>query len=197
MLEGGAVHVDGEGTLLATESSILNANRNPTLDCRQVEEHLALHLGVRKILWLPHGLVDDETDGHVDNVACFADSARVICAVASERSDPNWTPLNENRARLAAMSDASGRRLELIDLPLPKPRSAAKGQLPLSYVNFYIANGGLVMPAFDDPMDEAARRILTDALPAREVVQVPALAIVQGGGGIHCITQQQPRAEAT
>jgi len=197
VLEGGAVHVDGQGSLLATESSVLNANRNPTLDRRQVEERLALYLGVRKILWLPHGLVDDETDGHVDNVACFAGPGRVICAVASLRADRNSGPLAENRERLAGMRDATGRRLELIELPLPRPRDGATGQLPLSYVNFYIANGGVVMPAFGDPMDEPARRLLADVFPEREVVQLPAFEIVRGGGGLHCITQQQPRAEAS
>lgn len=196
VLEGGAVHVDGQGSVLATESSVLNVNRNPTLDRRQVEERLALHLGVRKILWLEHGLVDDETDGHVDNVACFAAPGRVICAVAADRADRNWSRLEENRQRLADMNDALGRRLEVVELPLPGPRSGTNGQLPMSYVNFYIANGGVVMPAFEDPMDEPARRLVADLFPEREVVQVPALDIVRGGGGIHCITQQQPLAMA-
>lgn len=193
VLEGGAVHVDGQGTVLTTEGSVLNANRNPTLDRRQVEERLVLYLGVRKILWLPHGLVDDATDGHVDNVARFAGPGRVLCAVATDRAHRNWSPLEENRQRLAGMSDALGRRLELIELPLPRPRQGPNGQLPLSYVNFYIANGGVVIPAFDDPMDEPARRLVADVFPEREVVQVPVLDIVRGGGGIHCITQQQPR----
>ncbi len=192
VLEGGAIHVDGQGTLLSTESSLLNANRNPTLDRRQIEERLVLYLGVRKILWLPNGLVDDETDGHIDNVARFVAPGRVMCAVSSDSSDRNHGPLMENMATLQGQSNAHGRPLEVIELPLPAPRSGQAGQLPLSYLNFYIANGGIVMPAFDDPMDEPARAIIAAEFADRRVVQLPALDIVRGGGGIHCITQQQP-----
>jgi len=192
VLEGGAIHVDGQGTVLVSEPSVLNVNRNPTLDRRQIEERLVLYLGVRKIIWLERGLVDDETDGHVDNVARFVAPATVMCAVASDPDDANREPLLENRARLARMCDAQGHALEVVELPLPAPRRGPKGQLPLSYLNFYIANDAVVMPAFDDPMDDPAREIVAAAFPERQVVQLPALDIVAGGGGIHCITQQQP-----
>lgn len=193
VLEGGAVDVDGHGTLLAVESCILNPNRNPTLDRRQVEERLAHYLGVRRILWLERGLIDDETDGHVDNVARFVGPGRVLSAVASDHDDPNRTGLVDSRARLAAARDAQGRHLQVVDVPLPAPRRGAKGRLALSYLNFYIANGAVVMPAFDDPMDVPAREIVGACFPDRVVVQVPGFDIARGGGGIHCITQQQPR----
>jgi agmatine deiminase len=192
VLEGGAVHVDGQGSLLATESCLLNANRNPTLDRRQIEERLALYLGVRKIIWLPHGLVDDGTDGHVDNVARFVAPGRVMCAVASDPADPNAAPLRENLETIREARDGLGRMLEVIELPLPAPRNGAAGRLPLSYLSFYIANGAVVMPSFGDPIDEVAMARVADAFPDRRVVQVPALEIAAGGGGIHRITQQQP-----
>jgi agmatine deiminase len=194
VLEGGAIHVDGQGTVLVSEPSVLNVNRNPTLDRRQIEERLVLYLGVRKIIWLEHGLVDDDTDGHVDNVARFVAPGTAMCAVASHPDDPNRGPLSENRLRLAQARDAQGRALEVVELPLPAPRQGPKGLLPLSYLNFYIANGAVLVPAFDDPMDGAAREIVAAAFPDRHVAQLPALDIVRGGGGIHCITQQQPRA---
>jgi agmatine deiminase len=193
VLEGGAVEVDGQGTLLAVEPSILNPNRNPTLDRRQVDERLALCLGVRRIVWLEHGLVDDATDGHVDNVARFAAPGQVLAAVASDPADRNANPLAENLARLRAASDAAGRPLRVAELPLPAPRRGPAGQLALSYVNFYIANGAVVMPAFGDPMDGPAREIVAAAFPDRQVVQLQVLEILHGGGGIHCITQQQPQ----
>ena len=192
VMEGGAIDVDGQGTVMATRSSLLNPNRNPTLDSRQIEERLALYLGVRKIVWLPNGLVDDETDGHIDNVARFVGPGRVLCAVASDPDDRNHRILLENLAALEGQTDALGRALEIVELPLPAPRTGPAGQLPLSYLNFYIANGGIVLPAFDAELDEQARETIAALFPDREVVQVAALDIVRGGGGIHCITQQQP-----
>ena len=192
VLEGGAIHVDGQGSVLAVEATVVNANRNPTLDRRQIEERLALYLGVRKIIWLEHGLVDDETDGHVDNVARFIAPGVVMCAVASDPADPNAPFLAANRDRLRQSSDALSRPLEVIELPLPAPRQGPAGLMPLSYLNFYIANGGVVMPAFGDAMDQAALECVAGVFPDRRVVQVDARDIVLGGGGVHCITQQQP-----
>jgi agmatine deiminase len=196
VLEGGAVQVDGQGTLLTTASCLLNANRNPTLDRRQVEERLALYLGVRKIIWLEHGLVDDGTDGHVDKVARFVAPGRVMCAVASDPGDPNSGPLAENLARLKGARDNLGGELEVIELPLPAPRQGPSGPLALSYLDFYIANGGIVMPGFDDLLDEAAREAVARVFLDREVVQVPVLDIAHAGRGIHAITQQQPAVAA-
>ena len=187
VLEGGAIDVDGQGTLLATESCLLNANRNPTLDRRQIEERLALYLGVRKIIWLPHGLADDGVDGHVANVARFVAPGRVMCALASDPTDPDADSLAENLARLRGARDGLGRELEVIELPLPTPRRGGA----MSYLGFYLANGGVVMPAFDDPFDDIAREVVAGAFPDRRVVQLPAREIDKGGG-IHAITRQQP-----
>ncbi|MES1991248.1 MAG: agmatine deiminase family protein [Pseudomonadota bacterium] len=194
VLEGGSICADGYGTLLTTEECLLNENRNPELTRQQIEERLALHLGVRRIIWLDRGLEDDETDGHVDMICCFAGPGRVLLHMPEDRSDLNWVRMQDNRKRLEAAKDARGNKLDIIEVPQPKRNLTRDDgrRLSTSYVNFYIANGGIVMPSFDDPNDEVARKIVADAFPDRKVVQVPALDIAAGGGVIHCITQQQP-----
>ena len=193
ILEGGSVSVDGRGTLLTTEQCLLNANRNPGLTQQQIEERLALFLGVRRIVWLGEGLADDETDGHVDNLACFAGSNRVLVHVPRDTKSANYHAMRDNIARLTAARAADGREFEIIELPEPEPRDRFDGRrLEMSYVNFYYANYGIVMPSFDDPTDAIAASIMAKVFPDRRIVQVPASDIVQGGGGIHCITQQQP-----
>ena len=191
VLEGGAIDVDGAGALLATMPSVINPNRNPTLDERQIEERLALHLGAARIIWLPGGLVDDETDGHVDNVARFVAPGRVVAAVASDPSDRNHGPLLENLELLSNVR-VGGRPLEVVELPLPAPIRAGNGQMPASYANFFIANGAVFVPRFDDPMDGHARAILAEQFPERDIVQLEARDILVGGGGLHCITLQEP-----
>lgn len=196
VLEGGAVHVDGAGTLLAVEPTLLNDNRNPTLDRRQVEERLSDYFGVLRIIWLEEGLAGDDTDGHVDNIARFVAPATVMCAVAHDRSDPDYEPLKRLVEQLAREHDALGRPLNVIEVAKPAPRRAENGApLLSSYINFYIANGGVIVPMFDDDEDDRAAETIARAFPDREVVQVPALSIIAGGGGIHCITQQQPAGE--
>ncbi len=193
-LEGGAIHVDGRGTLIATEQCLLNENRNPELTRQQIEARLALYLGVLRIVWLGDGLKDDETDGHVDNVACFAPGGRVVMSVPRDRSDANWPAMSDNLARLHEARDAQGRAMEVVELPLPyEARKRHDGsRLEMSYVNYALANGAVILPAFDDKADEEALRILRDVFPEREIVQIDAQAIVEGGGGLHCITQQEP-----
>ncbi|MGD8810288.1 MAG: agmatine deiminase family protein [Gammaproteobacteria bacterium] len=193
VLEGGAVHSDGEGTVLTTESVLLNPNRGMAGSKAAAEALLRDWLGAETVIWLPAGMAEDETDGHVDNVACFAAPGRVLALAAPDPADPNHAGLAENLNALAAARDARGRRLEVVRLDqstLPdgdgKPGAA-------SYINFYIANGGIVMPSFATDEDAAAVAVMRAAFPGREVVQVDARAIVRGGGGIHCITQQQPR----
>ena len=193
VLEGGAIHVDGDGTVLATESVLLNANRNPGLDKAAMERHLAEWLGVRKVIWLPGGLVGDETDGHVDNVACFARPGVVLALKAAGENDPNEEILRANRRVLESECDANGRPLDIVEIEQPTVRNRANDPLAASYMNFYLANGGVIAPRFGIPADDPAARVLAAAFPGRRVVQVDALAIVRGGGGIHCITQQQPR----
>ncbi|MDP6346382.1 MAG: agmatine deiminase family protein [Alphaproteobacteria bacterium] len=192
-LEGGAVHVDGSGTLLTTESVVLNPNRNPTLDRCQVAERLALYFGVRKVIWLPGGLVGDPTDGHVGKVARFVAPAKVMCAVASDADDPSQADLLDNLGQLAAETDALGRPLEVIEVPLPAPRQTDGGRpLALSYLDFYIANGAVIVPAFDDPRDDEAARLIGAAFPDHLVAQIDIGILARRGGGIHGLTQQQP-----
>ena len=193
VLEGGSVVVDGQGTLITTEQCLLNANRNPNLTRQQIEERLALYLGVTRIVWLGEGLEDDETDGHVDNIACFAGAGRVMLHTSQDNGGINDRVMRDNRARLEAARDAQGRPFEIIEVPEPARRERHDGRrLDTSYINFYFANHGIVMPSFDDPMDKVAADLMAKAFPDRRIVQVPSLDIVQGGGGIHCITQQQP-----
>lgn len=193
VLEGGAIHVDGEGTLLATEQCLLNPNRNPNLWREETERILGQHLGVKTVIWLGEGLVDDETDGHVDNLACFVRPGVVLALSTSDTEDANHKALADNIERLRAATDAKGRKLEVIEVEQPRARTDRGGRrLALSYINFYIANGGILMPSFEDTADQKAYETLVRCFPDREVVQLPALDIVAGGGGMHCITQQQP-----
>jgi agmatine deiminase len=194
VLEGGSIHVDGEGTLLTSEECLLHPNRNPELDRTAIEELLRRYLGVKAFVWLGQGLDKDDTDGHVDNIACFVRPGVVMAVTCDDPADPNHAILQDNLARLGKTRDARGRALEIIELPLPRePRYLDGQRLALSYVNFYIANGGIVMESFGDANDAQAREIVSKAFSDRQVVQVPALDILAGGGGIHCITQQQPR----
>ncbi|HEX3667272.1 MAG TPA: agmatine deiminase family protein [Rhizomicrobium sp.] len=192
--EGGAIHVDGNGTLMTTEQCLLNPNRNPGRTREQIERALASHTAVERILWLPGHFSDEETDGHIDNIACFAAPGRVLLGVPPMRSHPDYEAVAAARRYLADMRDAQGRKFDIVDLVQPCNMRLDWREQPLaaSYVNFYLANGGVVMPGFDDPADAAARAVLADCFPDRNVVQVEVLDIVQGGGGIHCITQQEP-----
>lgn len=188
--EGGALHSDGQGTFLTTEQCLLNPNRNPGLSKEHAEEVLRDFVGARRVIWLGEGFSDSETDGHVDNIACFAGEGRVILGVPDSKSHPDHLRVMEARTRLRETG------LEVVELVQPcVVRHNRHGRLlQASYVNFYLCNGGLVMPSFDDAHDEPARALLADCFPDREIVAVPALDIVVGGGGIHCITQQEPGA---
>lgn len=192
VMEGGAFHVDGEGTLITTEQCLLNPNRNPHLSRGEIEALLKDHLGVRTVVWLGEGYQDDETDGHVDEICAFVRPGVVLALVTDDPTDPNFRPFQDNLDRLKKARDARGRELEVVPVHQPAPRERDGVRLTLSYTNFYVANGGVVMPAFDDPWDRTAYQTMRRLFPDREVVQVPALDICAGGGGIHCITQQQP-----
>ena len=192
VLEGGAIHTDGEGTLLVTEECLLNPNRNPHMTKTQIEAALRDYLGVAKVIWLAGGLEDDMTDGHVDNVACFVRPGMVLALSEDDPTDGNYAVLEENIDCLSDATDASGRHLKVVRMPQPKRRDYDGRRLALSYLNFYLANGAVIMPAFEMPQDERAYRILRDLFPDRKVVRVAAGDILVGGGGIHCITQQQP-----
>ncbi|HZO21051.1 MAG TPA: agmatine deiminase [Steroidobacteraceae bacterium] len=210
--EGGALHVDGEGTALVTEQCLLNANRNPSLDRSQIETALRDYLGVSCVIWLSQGVCNDETDGHIDNLACFVRPGEVCLGWTDDRNDPQYALSLDAWERLQEARDARGRRLKVHRLPMPgplrlqareaggvvaregtKPRLAGV-RLAGSYINFYIANGGIIMPLLDRRTDRAAASRLKRLFPKRRVVGVAAREILLGGGNIHCITQQVPCA---
>jgi agmatine deiminase len=190
--EGGALEVDGEGTLLATEPTLLDPKRNPGVSRESLEKQLGELLGVSHVVWLGEGIEGDDTDGHIDDLARFTRPGRVVCAREPDRSDPNHAPLEECRARLAAARDARGRPLEVIDLPMPPAVRAGTDRLPASYANFYIANRAVLVPTFGAASDSRALGILGPLFPGREVVGIPSRALVRGLGAVHCLTQQQP-----
>ncbi len=194
VLEGGSFHVDGEGTLITTESCLLHPNRNPGLSREEIERHLQDYLGVSKIIWLFGDPMESGTDGHVDNLACFVKPGVVLALAPANKSVANYEALQENLRRLSDAEDAAGRKLEVIEIPQPQRIHEDYHGEPFhgSYVNFYLANGGVVMPSFEDSNDRTAYSIVSDALPDRATVTVPGADIVYGGGCIHCITQQQP-----
>lgn len=212
VLEGGSIHVDGEGTVMATEECLLNPNRNPELSREQIERVLFDHLGATRMIWLGRGVYNDETDGHVDNLACFARPGVVLLTWTDDESDPQHAISRDALERLERATDARGRSLEVVRLPSPGPiaiteREAAgvdavEGSLPrragdrlaASYANFYLGTKRIVFPLLDERTDGRAAELLRGCFPEREVVGVPAREILLGGGNIHCITQQVPAA---
>ncbi|MBB3103510.1 agmatine deiminase [Azomonas macrocytogenes] len=213
VLEGGAIHVDGEGSLLTTEECLLNANRNPQLSRAQIENVLYEQLAVERVIWLPLGLYNDETDGHVDNFCCFVRPGEVLLAWTDDPYDLNHARCRAALEVLKHTRDARGRALKVHKMPIPGPLYAtaeecagvdrAVGSQPRdpsirlagSYINFLIVNGGIIAPAFDVPQDREAQAILQRLFPEREVVMLPGREILLGGGNIHCITQQQPAGQ--
>jgi agmatine deiminase len=214
VLEGGAIHVDGEGTCLVTEECLLNRNRNPQLRLDEIERGLRHHLGVERAIWLGRGVHSDETDGHVDNLCCFVRPGVVALTWTDDERDPQHAISVDARRRLEAATDARGRSLEVHLLHQPGPlylteeeargRDHVDGTLPrpagdrmaASYVNFYVANDRVVLPLLDERWDDAAAQTLEALFPDRRIVGVPAREILLGGGNIHCITQQVPRPVA-
>jgi agmatine deiminase len=197
VLEGGAIHVDGEGTALVCAESMLDPRRNPGLDRAGAEAALRDHLSIETVIWLAQGLIDDPMGGHVDNVACFAGPGVVLALAGGEVDDPNRPILEDNLSRLRAARDAKGRELEVIEIQQPAARHREDGRrLTASYINFYLANGAIIVPIFDDPGDAAAFHAIQAAFPDRQIVEVEATDLIYGGGGIHCITQQQPKSGA-
>jgi agmatine deiminase len=194
VLEGGSIHVDGDGTLITTEQCLLHPNRNPELDQEEIEQLLREYLNVHSILWLGEGLMDDETDGHVDNLACFIKPGAVMALICNDPEDENYEVLQDNLLRLKHAKDARERNLEIVTVEQPKARWKEDERLAQSYINFYLPNQGIVIPAFNDPQrDESARATFEKIFPSRKIIQLDAQEIVMGGGGIHCITQQQPK----
>ena len=194
VLEGGSVDCDGQGTLLTTQSCLLNSNRGVGRTREQMEQRLRDWLCAERILWLEDGIVGDDTDGHIDDIARFVAPGRVVAAEESNPQDPNYEILQRNLERLRKFEDAHGRRLEVISLPMPAPLVIDAERLPASYVNFYLANATVLVPVFEQAQDQVALSILKELFPDREVIGISAQALVVGLGAVHCLTQQEPRA---
>ncbi len=200
VMEGGSIEVNGEGCLLTTEQCLLNSNRNPHLTRVEIEQHLKNHLGVSKVLWLGEGIVGDDTDGHIDDIARFVAPNVIVCAVEDDPQDANFELLQDNLRRLQLMTDAGGRAFEIVTLPMPgvvggtSTDSRNLDRLPASYANFYIANGVVLAPVFGHRNDERALQILVKLFPSRRVEGINCEPLVWGMGTIHCVTQQQPES---
>lgn len=215
VLEGGSVHADGEGTVLVTEACLLSPGRNPQLDKAGIEEMLKGYLGAKKVIWLPRGIWQDETNEHVDNVCAFVRPGEVVLAWTDDEEDPQWALSNASLRVLEQETDARGRRFTVHKLPIPEcpvciteeelagfqfeegedVRSPGE-RLAASYVNFYISNGGVIVPQFGDVHDRTAAEILGRLFPERKIIPVYARPVILGGGNIHCITQQIPAGNA-
>jgi len=192
VLEPGAIDGNGSGTVLASETCLLNPNRNPGVTRSDIEQYLAAYLDATHVHWLCGEIAGDDTDGHVDQTARFVSPRTVVAAVEHGTTDANYESLAQNLARLRATADQDGHALEVIELPMPGPVFDRDERLPASYCNFYIANGVVVVPQFDDPADPQAISILAAVFPDRQIVGLPAVDLVCGLGAFHCITQQQP-----
>ena len=192
VLEGGSIDVNGCGTCLTTEQCLLNPNRNPRLGRSEIERALRDYLGVDHFVWLGEGIVGDDTDGHIDDIARFVNPTTVVCAIEEDSKDKNYAPLQENYERLQDATDQDGKKLTVVPLPLPGRVGQEGMRLPASYANFYIANGTVLVPTYNHSNDAAALGILGDLFPDRKVVGIPCGSLVVGLGAIHCVTQQEP-----
>jgi agmatine deiminase len=192
VLEGGSIEVNGRGTVLTTEACLLNPNRNPQLSKTDIEAVLRDYLGVRHVLWLGDGIAGDDTDGHIDDLARFTDATTVVTVVEEDADDENYEVLRDNLRRLKGMTDQDGHPFRVVELPMPRAIYREGRRLPASYANFYIANGVVIAPVFDDPMDAKALSVLAKLFPSRRIVAIGATDLVWGLGAFHCITQQQP-----
>ena len=191
--EGGGLCVDGEGTLLTTETCFLNVNRNPGWSKEDIAEELQRVLGVRKVIWLPGDPEDEETDGHVDGIATFVEPGVALTAWSDDPADPRRPIFESNRLALESQTDSAGRSFTLATLPEAREAEARGERFCRSYVNFYFANGAIIAPAYGIDRDAEVRERLQSLFPDREIVMLRIDYITEGGGGIHCITQQQPR----
>jgi agmatine deiminase len=194
VLEGGSIDVNGQGTLLTTEECLLSRvqQRNPTMKRKDYEKVFADYLGINNVIWLDSGITGDDTHGHVDDITRFVAPDTVVTAVETNPDDPNYEPLRENMRRLRAATDQDGKTLAIIELPMPSPVIFEGRRLPASYANFYIANGMVLVPVFNDANDRFALDILADLFPARDVIGIYSGDLIWGFGAMHCMTQQQP-----
>ncbi|HVR36125.1 MAG TPA: agmatine deiminase family protein [Methylomirabilota bacterium] len=194
VMEGGSIEVNGRGTLLTTESCLLNPNRNPHLSKSDIEQHLRDYLGVRNILWLGDGIVGDDTDGHIDDLTRFINPTTLVTVVEDDPADANHEPLKENLERLQSMRDQDDQPFRILPLPMPGRVEHEGQRLPASYANFYIANGIVLVPTYRHPNDRVALETLQAGIPDRRVIGIDSTDLIWGLGSFHCITQQEPAA---
>lgn len=192
IMEGGSVEFNGKGTLLTTTSCLLNENRNPQLNQKQIEEYLHHFYGVDNILWLGDGIVGDDTDGHIDDLTRFINENTVVTVVEKNKKDENYKPLQENLKALQKLRLENGKQLNIAELPMPEAIVFEDMRLPASYANFYISNNYVIVPTFRDKNDEKALTILEACFPERKVVGLDSLDIIWGLGSFHCLSQQEP-----
>lgn len=193
VLEGGSIDTNGARTCLTTRQCLLNRNRNPSLDEKEIEKYLRDYLGFTNFIWLSTGIAGDDTDGHVDDVARFVNEDTVVCMIEKDKKDENFAALAKNYDLLRRSKDASGRQLKVVAIDMPRKVETVDGRLPASYANFYIGNSAVLVPTFGDPKrDPAALTTIESFFPGRKVVGIDCKELVYGFGGIHCVTQQQP-----
>jgi agmatine deiminase len=194
VLEGGSIDSNGRGSLLTTEECLLSSEqqRNPGMGREDYKKIFRDYLGIRNVIWLGRGIVGDDTHGHVDDLSRFVSPDTVVTMIERNRRDPNHEPLQENLRRLQAATDEDGKKLNVAELPMPGPVVFEGRRLPASYANFYIANGLVLVPVFNDPNDRTALNILSGLFPGREVVGIYSGDLIWGFGALHCLTQQEP-----
>jgi agmatine deiminase len=196
VLEGGSIDVNGKGTVLTTEQCLLNKNRNPQLSKKEIEIFLKNYLGASNVLWLKEGILGDDTDGHIDDLARFVNPTTVVCGFEDDKKDENYSVLKENYELLLKSVDQNGEKLNVVKLPMPGKVCGEGKRLPASYANFYIGNKTVLVPVFGHKNDQTALAILQALFPDRKVAGVSCVDLVYGLGTIHCITQQQPSSKA-
>jgi agmatine deiminase len=196
VLEGGSIDVNGRGTLITTEECLLSTvqQRNPGMTREDIELALNRYLGIEKVIWLERGIVGDDTHGHVDDITRFVGPNTIVTAYEADKTDANHEILHENYKRLARMTDQDGKPLRIVKIPMPSPIVYSGQRLPASYANFYIANGRVLVPVFNDPNDRIAMNTLAELLPKHKITPIYCGDLVWGLGTIHCMTQQQPKA---
>jgi agmatine deiminase len=194
VIEGGSIDVNGQGTLLTTEECLLSKTqeRNPGMRRKDYEKAFSQSLGISNVIWLESGIAGDDTHGHVDDITRFVAPDTVVTVVESDPQDPNYEPLRENVRRLRSARDQDGNSIAIVELPMPAPVIFENLRLPASYANFYIANGIVLVPVFNDPNDRVALDILADLFPNRDIIGIYCGDLVWGLGTLHCMTQQQP-----
>jgi agmatine deiminase len=211
ILEGGSIHVDGEGTCLVTKACLLSEGRNPHLTQLEIEEQLKIYLGVTKVIWLKNGIYNDETNEHVDNIACFIKPGVVALAWTNDKKDPQYKFSMSAYKTLTSSTDAKGRPIEVVKIKLPKPlymsKKESKGiktsnhdakarqegdRLAASYINFYQGEKFVILPGFGVPEDKLAKQQLQELYPDKDIIQINTKEILLGGGNVHCITMQIP-----